>query len=676
MEYLDYFQLTSEPFSNAPLSRFYFASRQHTEALNRLMYAASSMKGLAILIGDIGHGKTTLARRMLDALPESEYEAAMLVIVHAGITPNWLLKRIASQLGVSDPAEDKLTILSQLYQRLLNIYQAGKRAVVIIDEAQMLATRELMEEFRGLLNLEVPDRKLITFVFFGLPEIERNLRLDPPLAQRIALRYQLRPLTAEDTSAYIDHRLRIAGAKRQLFPAPIVQEIHRVTKGVPRLINTVCDNVLLEMFFAKKRVADMELVQQIAQNFGLPEDYSTPSNMPPPMPLEEQLALEGTPGHDAIVSVGRDANEIPEAAPARDATAIPEAAPPATASVTLASAFAPISAEPVPPAVSAEANIIAQRIAEEATPAPAAIDEPAPSHAAPFDDAGGLADALEPESELDSAFAPAPDSAPEPAFSPPSTAASAAAAFAPPSFAPPPFGTSSQSNASSQGSSSYNPGPPPPPPDAFTPPPPPPSEIEDPLAFLRDAPSSEIVEPDELDSSRDAAERPRLADAMSEAMDEEPILLEALVEPIPPRSAPPQAPSVMEVTDSQISEMPSFDIEVVEDGHSLGFGDGMQRPAPVAPAPDHGVPLARIAPVTRSVPADIPETPSMTSGIRLGTPASAPPSTPSTPAPTNGNPTPKPATPPGPLKTTTGRTINLAEIDDLLADISNLTKKT
>ncbi|MBC7795173.1 MAG: AAA family ATPase, partial [Clostridia bacterium] len=208
MEYLDYFQLSSEPFSNAPLSRFYFASRQHTEALNRLMYAASSMKGLAILIGDIGHGKTTLARRMLDALPESEYEAAMLVIVHAGITPNWLLKRIASQLGVSDPADDKLTILSQLYQRLLNIYQAGKRAVVIIDEAQMLATRELMEEFRGLLNLEVPDRKLITFVFFGLPEIEKNLRLDPPLAQRIALRYQLRPLTAEDTSAYIDHRLR------------------------------------------------------------------------------------------------------------------------------------------------------------------------------------------------------------------------------------------------------------------------------------------------------------------------------------------------------------------------------------------------------------------------------------------------------------------------------------
>ena len=172
MDYLTYYGLTAEPFSNAPLSRFYYASRQHTEAIDRLRHAVATMRGLAILIGDIGLGKTTLARRMLDALPEEEFEAALLVIVHAGITANWLLKRIAIQLGVADPADDKLAILSQLYERLRQIHEAGKRAVVLIDEAQMLASRELMEEFRGLLNLEVPDHKLITFVFFGLPEIE------------------------------------------------------------------------------------------------------------------------------------------------------------------------------------------------------------------------------------------------------------------------------------------------------------------------------------------------------------------------------------------------------------------------------------------------------------------------------------------------------------------------
>ncbi|MGA9522762.1 MAG: AAA family ATPase, partial [Myxococcaceae bacterium] len=191
MTYLDYFELSSEPFSNAPVSRFYYNSAQHSQALTRLLHAVHYMKGLSILVGDIGAGKTTLARRMLDSLPESEYEAALLVIIHSGVTANWLLRRIALQLGVESPAQEKLALLTQLYQRLLQIHDSGKKAVVLIDEAQMLATREIMEEFRGLLNLEVPEQKLISFVFFGLPEIEQNLKLDPPLAQRVALRYKL-----------------------------------------------------------------------------------------------------------------------------------------------------------------------------------------------------------------------------------------------------------------------------------------------------------------------------------------------------------------------------------------------------------------------------------------------------------------------------------------------------
>src|SRR6476659_1653254 len=226
MTYLDFFELSQEPFSNAPVSRFYYNSTQPSQALTRMMHAASYMKGLSILIGDIGRGKTTLARRMLDALPEAEYEAALLVIIHSGITANWLLKRIALQLGVETPAEEKLALLSQLYQRLLQIYEQGKKAVVLIDEAQMLETREIMEEFRGLLNLEVPERKLISFVFFGLPEIERNLRLDPPLAQRVAMRYRLEPLNAESTEAYVKHRLRLAGCPRMPFTDDALEAIH------------------------------------------------------------------------------------------------------------------------------------------------------------------------------------------------------------------------------------------------------------------------------------------------------------------------------------------------------------------------------------------------------------------------------------------------------------------
>ncbi len=269
MRYLEHFQLSQEPFSNAPVSRFYYNSAQHQQALSRLMYAVESMKGLALLVGRIGAGKTTLARRMLDNLPEAEYEAALLVIVHSGITANWLLRRIAGQLGVANPAGEKLALLSQLYQRLIQIYESGKKAVLLIDEAQMLQTRELMEEFRGLLNLEVPERKLITFVFFGLPEIEDNLRLDPPLAQRVALRHVLETFDRDATEAYVKHRLRLAGAKRMLFDAAAIDAVHTYVRGVPRLINTLCDNALLEGFLARKNVIDQAMIEIAAGHLNL-----------------------------------------------------------------------------------------------------------------------------------------------------------------------------------------------------------------------------------------------------------------------------------------------------------------------------------------------------------------------------------------------------------------------
>jgi general secretion pathway protein A len=269
MTYLDFFELSTEPFSNAPVSRFYYNSTQHSAALTRLTHAVSYMKGLCVLVGDIGAGKTTLARRMLDSLPESEYEAALLVIIHSGITASWLLKRIALQLGVDSPAQEKLALLSQLYQRLLQIYEAGKKAVVLIDEAQMLETREIMEEFRGLLNLEVPERKLISFVFFGLPELEKNLKLDAPLAQRVALRYKLEPFNLESSDAYIKHRMRLAGCPGEPFTPAAVEAIHRCARGSPRVINTVCDNALFEAFLARQPLISGGLIEQIGTNLGL-----------------------------------------------------------------------------------------------------------------------------------------------------------------------------------------------------------------------------------------------------------------------------------------------------------------------------------------------------------------------------------------------------------------------
>lgn len=282
MSYLEHFGLSEEPFSNAPVSRFYFESPQHAQALVRLTHAVSRMRGLSVLVGDIGAGKTTLARRLLDALPEEEYEAALFVIIHSGVTASWLLRRIALQLGVENPAQEKLALLSQLYQRLMQIHEQGRKAVVLIDEAQMLETRELMEEFRGLLNLEVPERKLISFVFFGLPEIERNLRLDPPLAQRVAMRYRLEPFTEESTRAYLEHRIRTAGGTRIPFTPAAVEVLHRLSGGSPRVINTLCDNALFEAFLVNQHEVDAPRIEAIAANLSFGVSESDADGEPPP----------------------------------------------------------------------------------------------------------------------------------------------------------------------------------------------------------------------------------------------------------------------------------------------------------------------------------------------------------------------------------------------------------
>ena len=353
MSYLEHFGLSSEPFSNAPVSRFYYNAPQHQQALARLLYAVNSMKGLAVLVGEIGAGKTTLARRMLDSLPEEEYEAALLVIIHSGITASWLLRRIALQIGVENPAQEKLALLSQLYQRLLQIYEQGRKAVVLIDEAQMLETRELMEEFRGLLNLEVPERKLISFVFFGLPEIEKNLKLDAPLAQRVAMRYRLEPFTSESTEAYVKHRLRLAGSARNPFTSDAIEAVHRRAGGTPRVINTICDNALFETFLSRGTEIRGALIDQIADNLGLETGVLTPVVVPAPPPpvsnLDEPLVATPPPPRPSTPPAPHPPAVAPSIAPAVAAPrAAPVSAPVRTAGPAAITAPTPIFT--VPPA--------------------------------------------------------------------------------------------------------------------------------------------------------------------------------------------------------------------------------------------------------------------------------------------------------------------------------------
>lgn len=269
MDYLEYYSLKEHPFSNVVDSRFYYNSTQHSEALIRLRYAIDTKKGLAVVIGDAGTGKTTLARRLLEELNEEIYEAALLVVIHSSVSSEWLLRKFAIQLGVKDLKENKIELLSQMYKRLHDISEQGKTAVVLIDEVQMLSSRELMEEFRGLLNMEISEGKMINFVFFGLSELENILALDEPLKQRVAVRVKLKSFSEDNTTDYIKHRLRIAGCNKGIFSDEAVRLIYHYSKGVPRLINTICDNALLEGYLFKTEVINGSIIKTVAVDLGL-----------------------------------------------------------------------------------------------------------------------------------------------------------------------------------------------------------------------------------------------------------------------------------------------------------------------------------------------------------------------------------------------------------------------
>ncbi|HSB30967.1 MAG TPA: AAA family ATPase [Candidatus Sulfobium mesophilum] len=269
MDYREFYKLSEHPFSNVVDSRFYYNSPQQAEAVIKLKYAVDTKKGLAVVIGNIGAGKTTLARKLLEELDEENYEAALLVIMHSSVSSEWLFKKFAIQLGVADMSSDKIELLGQIYRRLHEINEQGKKAVVMMDEVQMLNSREIMEEFRGLLNMETSAGKMVNFIFFGLPELDQVLSLDEPLKQRVAVKIRLQSFSEDNTKDYVRHRMGVASASEDIFTESAVKLIYQYSNGSPRLINTICDNALLEGFLFKHALIDDSIIKAVAVDLGL-----------------------------------------------------------------------------------------------------------------------------------------------------------------------------------------------------------------------------------------------------------------------------------------------------------------------------------------------------------------------------------------------------------------------
>ncbi len=269
MSYEKYYNLNISPFSLTPDDRFFYHSKQCEDALVRLLHGVNNRKGLVIMIGEMGAGKTMLAHKLFNGLQEENCEIGMFVMVHGDVTPEWLLSKIAMQMGVMDPPMDKSGILKALFNRLLEIDEQGKKAVIIIDEASMIRSQALFEVLRSLLHFETVESRLISVVLMGLPEFEKNMALDPPFQQRISVKFYLKLMDEEDTRGYVRHRLAVAGNPKDIFSPEAMQTLFRYSKGIPRLLNTICDNCLMEGFLTKQEVIGPTIVELVVRDLGI-----------------------------------------------------------------------------------------------------------------------------------------------------------------------------------------------------------------------------------------------------------------------------------------------------------------------------------------------------------------------------------------------------------------------
>lgn len=269
MEHLRHFGLASDPFVNDPVMRLYFASREHVDAERRLARGVRQGKGLAVLTGELGSGKTTVARHLLDGLEEDRFEASMMVVLQAESGAQWLLTRIAKQIGVEAPATDRAALLMQLFRRLVEVREEGRHTVVVIDGAHQLRTREDLGELKSLLHLEHDERHLVTLLLVGLPDLAERLGADPALAQRVEVRVVLPGLDAGSTAEYVSHRVRAAGGDPRIFEPAAIDALCRSARGLPRILNTLADNALYEAHLAGRRTVGASDVERAAADLGI-----------------------------------------------------------------------------------------------------------------------------------------------------------------------------------------------------------------------------------------------------------------------------------------------------------------------------------------------------------------------------------------------------------------------
>jgi general secretion pathway protein A len=277
--YKTFFKLRDLPFSFSPDPRYLYMTKSTQEALSALTYGIQSRKGFLLLTGEVGTGKTTLLNRMLDWLRDQDIATAFVFNSQLQ-NVNQLFDFVMSDFNVPCDSREKSQVLLKLNQWLLQRYRAGKTTVLVVDEAQNLS-EQLLEEIRLLTNLETSSEKLLQIVLAGQPELEEKL-MEPQLRQlrqRIVFRCRTVPLTMEEAHGYIAERLRIAGGDGSpVFSKEAIDTIYYYSKGIPRVVNLLCEHSLINSFAEGIKPIPSKTVEEIAREFQL--DESAPIGVP------------------------------------------------------------------------------------------------------------------------------------------------------------------------------------------------------------------------------------------------------------------------------------------------------------------------------------------------------------------------------------------------------------
>jgi len=294
--YKKFFGLKENPFNVNPDPRYLYLTPNTQEALACLTYGIETRKGFILLTGEVGTGKTTLINKLLEWLHKERVFTAF--VFNPRLSVSQFFDFMMADFGIPCESRQKGQMLLKLNQWLLDRYQAGERAVLVVDEAQNLSP-QMLEEIRLLTNLETSTEKLLQIVLAGQPELEQKLNQPQlrQLRQRITLRAKTRQLTLEETQGYIQERMRIAGADNpDIFSPEAIVAVHRFARGIPRVTNLLCEHALVSSFADQKNPVPAEIVEDVAHDFDL--DVVDPlAQAPPPAPAWT-LPSTGEPNGD------------------------------------------------------------------------------------------------------------------------------------------------------------------------------------------------------------------------------------------------------------------------------------------------------------------------------------------------------------------------------------------